>query len=224
MLAQLQQVMLALFSLEVLGDQLASKRLDLALNALVDRDQHFGRETRDWPSCSMNRDLRPTHPCCIYIYMTRSEDAALDRQLRGVAQTCFARKTRALGRAVSGVYREALQSHGLKVSQLNLLVAVGVIEDATPAKLGSALNLEKSTLSRNLDRLVAQGWVTKEKRGARGSIARGLHYVLTRDGRALLRRVLPDWRVAQRRVRKLLGPAGEAALDTLFERLPALGD
>jgi len=137
----------------------------------------------------------------------------LDGQLRGVARDCLARKTRALSRAITGLYQEALHPHGLLVSQFNVLVAIAVLGEASPGDLVDGLHLEKSTVSRNARRLGEQGWVAARGRG------RGVLYSVTDAGRELLAAAVPDWRRAQRRARRLVGGAGAQALDTLCARV-----
>jgi len=144
---------------------------------------------------------------CIYNVME------LDTRLRTVARDCLARKTRSVARAITTVYQEALQPHGLMVSQFNILVAIAVHREATPGDLVDALHLEKSTVSRNVRRLEEQGWIRTEGEGRR------VHYSVTRSGRSLLAAALPDWQKAQRRARDLMGPEGARALGTIWARI-----
>jgi len=98
---------------------------------------------------------------------------------------------------------------------MNLLVAIGALGAAGPAKLCRALDLEKSTVSRNVERMVQNGWID----ALPGEDGRAIHYRLTRKGKGLLKRALPDWRSAQARASKLLGRAGVQALDDLARGL-----
>ena len=135
--------------------------------------------------------------------------SSTDRDLaRRIASDCLAVRVRALHRRLSRLYEDALRPHGLTVAQLNLLVAVTALGGAAPGTLCQALELEKSTLSRNVERMVREGWLENRPEPA----GRGRRLLVTRRGRGLLRRVEPAWREAQRRARALLGPRGTEGL------------
>ena len=88
---------------------------------------------------------------------------------------------------------------GLRSTQLNLLVAIGGHPGIRATDLSGALDLEKSSLSRNLGRLEEAGWVRSE------ASSDGHRLNLTRSGGQLLRRAQPRWRAAQDRAKELLG-------------------
>ena len=64
-----------------------------------------------------------------------------------------------LNRIVTNVYDRALRTLGLKASQLNILVAAGKLGVAHPKEVCSILQLDASTLSRNVKRMRAKGWL-----------------------------------------------------------------
>lgn len=121
--------------------------------------------------------------------------------LQTIARECLAVRVRLLNRVVTNVYDEALRPLGIKVSQVNILVAVGMMGVARPTELGEALCLDASTLSRNLARMRAQDWIED----ADSDDAREQPVRLTAAGKKVLERVKPGWDDAQRQVRKLLG-------------------
>jgi DNA-binding MarR family transcriptional regulator len=121
-----------------------------------------------------------------------------------VARECIANKVRLLNRAVTAIYDEALRPHGLKISQMSVLVAVSKMGRATPGAVGRILHMEKSTLSRNVDRMRARGWL--EAAAAEGG--RGTELCVTARGRRLLRQVQPAWSRAQQRAAEVLGDQG----------------
>lgn len=144
-----------------------------------------------------------------------SSPSDLTSDLQRVANNCLARKIRQSSRVITAIYDEALRAHGLKVSQFNILVAIGVSGEATPAELQHHLALEKSTLSRNAERMVAKGWL--ESRKVDGE--RGVHYRLARKGRGLVERAMPDWKAAEVVARKRLGKERVGHLDSLVHGL-----
>ena len=121
---------------------------------------------------------------------------------------CIATRLRLAARVVTKLYDDALRPHGLTVSQMALLAVAadrGVIRQA---EVVTTLQLDDSTLSRNLERMRARGWVE----AVADEDARVHTHRLTDPGKSLLERAMPAWRAAQRRAGELLGEAGVEAL------------
>jgi len=76
-----------------------------------------------------------------------------------IARDCVAVRWRRLNRVITNLYDDALRPLGLKVSQMNLLVAAERMGVAEPSQVSQLLQIELSTLSRNLERLRARGWI-----------------------------------------------------------------
>ncbi len=82
----------------------------------------------------------------------------------------------------------------------------------TAVEIGHGLDIEKSTLSRNLKRLLVLGLIVMDPpAGRRG---RGLH--LTPKGQGVLKEAYPIWQGAQTRARASMGNETRATLDTLL--------
>jgi DNA-binding MarR family transcriptional regulator len=133
--------------------------------------------------------------------MITSKDDAL---IETVARECIANKVRLLNRAVSAVYDEALRPHGLKISQMSVLVTVSKLGKASPGAIGRMLHMEKSTLSRNVDRMRARGWLEASPT----EDGRTTELRVTASGKRLLREVHPAWSRAQQRAGEMLGEQG----------------
>jgi DNA-binding MarR family transcriptional regulator len=69
--------------------------------------------------------------------------------------------------------------------------------------------LDTSTLSRNVERMRANGWLEVVP----GEDARTQPFRLTAQGRRLLERAIPAWEQAQQQAKGLLGEEGTALLD-----------
>jgi DNA-binding MarR family transcriptional regulator len=121
-----------------------------------------------------------------------------------VSRDCIANKVRLLNRAVTGIYDEALRPFGLKISQMSVLITVSKMESASPGALGRVLHMEKSTLSRNVDRMRARGWLEV----ARGEDGRTIELRVSERGEQLLRDAHGAWNKAQRRAAAVLGDEG----------------
>jgi DNA-binding MarR family transcriptional regulator len=132
-----------------------------------------------------------------------------------IARDCIAVRLRLLNRVVTNVYDDALRPLGLKVSQLNILVVTGKLGLAQPAKVCDLLQLDASTLSRNVERMRAKGWVEVVP----GEDARTQPFRLTAQGRRLLERAVPAWERAQMQAEELLGNEGTALLNKAARRL-----
>ncbi|MEM1414162.1 MAG: MarR family transcriptional regulator [Myxococcota bacterium] len=129
-----------------------------------------------------------------------------------VANECLAFRSRRLARVVSRLYDDALRDEGLTVAQLVLLAAIEHEQAPSAAELGAVLEIDKSTLCRNLRLLESRGWIARRPSGEGRAMALGL----TPAGRGRLRAAIPAWERAQEAARKRLGPEALGALDTLL--------
>ena len=118
-----------------------------------------------------------------------------------VASECIAVRLRMLNRVITNIYDDALRPLGLKVSQMNILVAAAKLGTARPIEVCEHLHLDVSTLSRNVERMKARGWleVVPDEDG------RSQPFRLTPRGGKLLAQAIPAWGEAQQQVRKVLG-------------------
>jgi DNA-binding MarR family transcriptional regulator len=132
-----------------------------------------------------------------------------------VVNECVAVRLRMLNRVVTNIYDEALRPLDLKVSQMNILVAAAKMGTVRPVAICDYLHLDVSTLSRNVDRMKARGWleVVPDEDG------RSQPFRLTEQGRELLAKAIPAWNQAQTEVKKLLGEAIVHQLDHAMRRI-----
>jgi len=136
--------------------------------------------------------------------------------IKRVGSECLGFRARLLSRVITAVYDDALAEVGLKVSQFSVLNAVASREDTRPAELAKFLEMDESTLSRNVARMCARGWLRLEP----GEQDRRSHQITITDmGKALLRKSYPAWQQAQSQVTHKLGPDGVAALKSVVRKL-----
>src|SRR5262245_1278587 len=131
-----------------------------------------------------------------------------DDPIETIVRECIAVRVRLLNRVVTSLYDDALRPLGLKVSQLNILVAAAKLGRARPAVVCEILQLDTSTLSRNVERMRKNGWIET----VADDDARMQPFRLTAKGRRLLDRAVPAWRQAQQKAIELLGEHGVAVL------------
>jgi DNA-binding MarR family transcriptional regulator len=106
---------------------------------------------------------------------------------------CMVWNTRMAARAVTRRYDSYLRDRGVTATQLSLLGGLRMMPGATVSQIAEARGFDRTTLTRNLDRLQAMGLVgsTHAKRG-NGRIVR-----ITSRGDSLIDELLPLWRQAQ---------------------------
>src|SRR5437764_15469043 len=121
-----------------------------------------------------------------------------------IAGTCIAVRLRRLNRVVTNLYDDALRPLNLKASQLNILVVAARLGLARPAQVCDFLQLDASTLSRNVKPLQAHGWLEVVPEGD----ARAQPFRLTAQGKRLIEKAVPAWEEAQRQASGLVGAEG----------------
>jgi DNA-binding MarR family transcriptional regulator len=102
---------------------------------------------------------------------------------------------------VGAIYDEALRPHGIKASQLNILVAVSAFGRVTNQQLCRVLHMDTSTFSRAVARLKKNRWLQVEPSGE-GKI---LKIEVTKEGLKKIEQVYPDWQRAQAKAVEALG-------------------
>ena len=128
-------------------------------------------------------------------------------------QGCTNLKLRQLMRRVAQRYDAEVGQVGLKGTQYSLLSYVIKLGPIRPVDLAAGMNIDASTLSRNLKPLVAAGWVTLEA----GADARSRLVHATDAGREKRIEAQRRWRVAQEGVNATLGPQRVIALHALID-------
>lgn len=126
---------------------------------------------------------------------------------------CSNFKLRQTTRLVSRHYDHYVADAGLKTSQYSLLSHVAVLGPVRPADLAAHMGLEPSTLTRNLQPLVAQGWVEVGP----GADARSRQVTITEAGRAKRSEGQRAWKKAQLAFNDKLGEARVAQLHALLD-------
>lgn len=135
-----------------------------------------------------------------------------------IATSCVAGRLRLLNRVVTNLYDEALRPFGVKLSQGNVLAVTAKLGVARPAEVCDILELDTSTLSRTVDRMVEKGWleVLPDDDG------RSHPFRLTDEGKRLMQKSIPAWEKAQAEAKKLLGNDGLHLLDAAIKRIKTI--
>lgn len=133
---------------------------------------------------------------------------------------CTNLKLRQLGREVTRHYDAYIAPTGLKNTQYALLSQVVLLGPIRPTELAARMRLDASTLTRNLQPLVAQGWLTQGP----GEDQRSRLVEATAAGREKRAEGQRAWKQAQLALNARLGPERVAALHALLDDCMAMLD
>ena len=123
---------------------------------------------------------------------------------------CISGKVMKCSRIVSSVFRKHLKPFGITNSQLSTLFIITKAESPSQKLLSQMLYMDKSTVNRNLKRLIDNGFVVKLS----------VHDLKTTiKGKELLEQVIPHWENAMKEIKERLSTEGEDALKVLMQQL-----
>ncbi len=123
--------------------------------------------------------------------------------------SCYSNKMMRCNRIIANIFRKHLKEFEITDSQLSILFYVTKSKEVNQKKLSDFLVSEKSTISRNINRLIDKGFLTFDNR----------YLKTTEKGKELLERIIPSWGKAMKEVNEILGKAGEAALNKIHSKL-----
>ena len=126
--------------------------------------------------------------------------AELSGRLQAMNQQCIAFCVRKASRVMTAYFDEVLSDIGLKSTQLSILVTLANIGPVGMAALAEKLNLEQSTLSRNLKPLDKGGFIST-RQSVQG---RGKEAFLTQLGLRIVEKAIPRWEDAQNKALQAL--------------------
>nr|WP_157615326.1 MarR family winged helix-turn-helix transcriptional regulator [Rhizobacter sp. Root404] len=126
---------------------------------------------------------------------------------------CSSFKLRQLSRRVSQHFDQIVGAAGLKTTQYSLLSHVVTLGPVRPGDLAAAMEMDASTLTRNLQPLVAQGWVEVGP----GDDGRSRFVTATDAGRDKRVEAQREWKRAQLAFNEQVGAARVARLHALID-------
>jgi DNA-binding MarR family transcriptional regulator len=127
--------------------------------------------------------------------------------------TCF--KLRRLTRRVTAVYDRALSAAGMRVTQYSLLSHLRGLHGVPISQLAEMLDMDRTTLTRNLRPLRDAGWIAVEP-SAEDARVRLVH--ITAAGEAQRQLARTYWRHAQDEVNATIGAGNVTTLHNLLDR------
>jgi DNA-binding MarR family transcriptional regulator len=134
---------------------------------------------------------------------------------------CSSFKLRQLSRRVSQHFDRIVGAAGLKTTQYSLLSHIVKLGPVRPGDLAVQMEMDASTLTRNLQPLVALGWAELGP----GDDGRSRCVTATEAGRAKRTEAQREWKRAQLALNEQLGAARVARLHALIDEcLAAMND
>lgn len=149
---------------------------------------------------------------------TATDSKAVPADAGAAPRGCTNLKLRQLSRLVTSHYDREVAVTGLKNTQYSLLSHVVLLGPIQPSELASRMKLDPSTLTRNMQPLIAQGWLAIEP----GADARSRLIVATEAGRALRTEAQRAWKRAQLAINERLTPQRVAQLHALIDECMTL--
>ncbi len=142
--------------------------------------------------------------------MSKNEKSLLQKTEPGI---CIGSRLKILSRNVENIYRKHLGPYSITSSQLSILFFVAKNEEVRQKDIGKFLILERSTVCRDLTRLIRNGLIAKNRTELRSTVA------LTKAGGSLLEEVIPSWKMAHEESSELLGEHVMTEIDNLVSRI-----
>jgi DNA-binding MarR family transcriptional regulator len=136
----------------------------------------------------------------------------------GIEKSCVALNLRRAERVVSQIYDNALRPVGLKSTQFSLLVTIRAMQPATLSRIADHIDMDRTTLTRNLEVLLASGLVST----IRGEDLRERVVSITDKGDAALVSALPIWSATQERLSLKAGRQSIASLIDGLKKIAAV--
>ena len=124
-----------------------------------------------------------------------------DKIESSAVRCCACANIRRTDRVVTGFYDEILAPSGLYTTQLTLLATLAEAAPITINRLAEIMEMDRTTLTRNLELLIKRHLVRSEE----GEDRRTRQVGLTKEGEQALGRAWPLWQEAQARIEQALG-------------------
>ncbi|MEP3246450.1 MAG: MarR family transcriptional regulator [Sneathiella sp.] len=115
---------------------------------------------------------------------------------RNVTERCAGVRVLSAARSMTRLFDAALRPTGLTITQFTLLITIGRTRPESVSKIGTWLNIDRTSLTRNIKLLEEAGYVT---RGAEGP-GRRRRIQLNQAGHDILQAAYPKWLAVQERI------------------------
>ncbi len=124
--------------------------------------------------------------------------------------TCISGKMMKCNRIVANVFRKHLKPFAITDSQLSILFVVTKGKAVNQKRISEILFLEKSTVNRNITRLIDSQYIAFDS---------NLFLHTTEKGKQFLEKILPHWDMAMKEIHDILGKEGTEAVALIAHKL-----
>lgn len=124
--------------------------------------------------------------------------------------TCIAGKVGRISRITSNIFRKHLKPLDITDSQLSILFVTSKMGKVTQKQISDFLYLEKSSVNRNIRRLVSKKFLAEEKLPI---------VVITELGLDFVDKAVPSWKSAMDEIKEQLTSDGINAIDNVLDKL-----
>ena len=128
---------------------------------------------------------------------------------------CYCTVLRSATRRMAAFYDEAMAPLGINIAQFSLLRSVARLEPVILTELGRRMELDRSTIGRNVRVLERMGLVTLGS----GKDRREATVTLAEAGRRVLQEATPLWEVAQAALEARMGAKATQELREILNRI-----
>ncbi|MGB9713121.1 MAG: MarR family winged helix-turn-helix transcriptional regulator [Dissulfurimicrobium sp.] len=147
------------------------------------------------------------------------KNSNLRKQAELISRDCIAVRVRLLNRIITNIYDTAMRPYGISLNQASILTIILITGGARYGDICRILHMEKSTLSRNIERMKKNNWIDSIKEGGSGFAV----VKITPKGESVLEKAYLAWAKAQDDTLSCLGRDGANALMKLTERFWPMG-
>lgn len=127
-------------------------------------------------------------------------------------ELCIGSRLRRLSRIADGHFRSQLSEFNITENQMTILFALSKMGKVAQGKVGQALVLERSTVSRNVKRLENQNYINR-------TYAYRPEIELSKEGAELVQTLIPLWEETMDELVSKLGENGLTHLNALENSL-----
>jgi len=123
---------------------------------------------------------------------------------------CISGKVKRLNRLTANIFRKYLSPFGITDSQLTLLFILSKKGKCNQKEMTEITCLEKSSLNRNLNRLVDKNYISKQDFPL---------LQLTQEGKVFVENIIPEWEKAMTEIKQLITEDGVNGINTALENI-----
>ena len=124
--------------------------------------------------------------------------------------TCISGKMMRCNRKVANTFRKHISQFDITNSQLSILFVLTKKIELNQKEISDILFLEKSTVNRNIKRLVQSNFILQQGKNKLS---------ITEKGKNKVKEILPHWQKAMDEIREVLSDDGEENLNQLVQKL-----